>query len=141
MKKKIFVITAAVLAACILFGFAACSSGSGFWKASGIDTDLVEKVEIVNRGGAIKVVEGERLDSFMDELGKLSVSKDKNAYPDNDYDYYLKIYIKYVDGYVRYYLGQELTKVNMKSGIKEGFYIFADYDAAMQLVADYFYAE
>ena len=94
---------------------------------------------ILNVGGTIKTLEGERLDKFMDELGKLSVKKDDDGYPDASYDYCLRIYIEGKDGYLRYYLGQELTKVNIKSGAKESFYYFNDYDAARDLVAKYFY--
>ena len=75
----------------------------------------------------------------MDELGKLSVKKDDEGYPDASYDYCLRIYIEGKDGYLRYYLGQELTKVNIKSGAKESFYYSNDYDAARDLVAEYFY--
>ena len=139
MKKAILIITVIALSLTVAVGFAACSSGSGFWKASNIDTDVVSKIEIVNVGGTIKTLEGERLDKFMDELGKLSVKKDDDGYPDASYDYCLRIYIEGKDGYLRYYLGQELTKVNIKSGAKESFYYFNDYDAARDLVAKYFY--
>lgn len=139
MKKTILIITVIALSLTVAVGFAACSSGSGFWKASNIDTDVVSKIEIVNVGGTIKTLEGERLDKFMDELGKLSVKKDDDGYPDATYDYCLRIYIEGKDGYLRYYLGQELTKVNIKSGAKESFYYFNDYDAARDLVAKYFY--
>lgn len=139
MKKAILVITVIALSLTVAVGFAACSSGSGFWKASNIDIDVVSKIEIVNVGGTIKTLEGERLDKFMDELGKLSVKKDDEGYPDASYDYCLRIYIEGKDGYLRYYLGQELTKVNIKSGAKESFYYFNDYDAARDLVAKYFY--
>lgn len=139
MKKAILIITVIALSLTVAVGFAACSSGSGFWKASNIDTDVVSKIEIVNVGGTIKTLEGERLDKFMDELGKLSVKKDDEGYPDASYDYCLRIYIEGKDGYLRYYLGQELTKVNIKSGAKESFYYFNDYDAARDLVAKYFY--
>lgn len=139
MKKAILIITVIVLSLTVAVGFAACSSGSGFWKASNIDIDVVSKIEIVNVGGTIKTLEGERLDKFMDELGKLSVKKDDEGYPDASYDYCLRIYIEGKDGYLRYYLGQELTKVNIKSGAKESFYYFNDYDAARDLVAKYFY--
>lgn len=139
MKKAILIITVIALSLTVAVGFAACSSGSGFWKASNIDIDVVSKIEIVNVGGTIKNLEGERLDKFMDELGKLSVKKDDEGYPDASYDYCLRIYIEGKDGYLRYYLGQELTKVNIKSGAKESFYYFNDYDAARDLVAKYFY--
>lgn len=139
MKKTILIITVIALSLTVAVGFAACSSGSGFWKASNIDIDVVSKIEIVNVGGTIKTLEGERLDKFMDELGKLSVKKDDDGYPDASYDYCLRIYIEGKDGYLRYYLGQELTKVNIKSGAKESFYYFNDYDAARDLVAKYFY--
>ncbi|HIU82167.1 MAG TPA: hypothetical protein IAB11_06720 [Candidatus Ornithoclostridium faecavium] len=139
MKKAILIITVIALSLTVAVGFAACSSGSGFWKASNIDIDVVSKIEIVNVGGTIKTLEGERLDKFMDELGKLSVKKDDDGYPDASYDYCLRIYIEGKDGYLRYYLGQELTKVNIKSGAKESFYYFNDYDAARDLVAKYFY--
>lgn len=139
MKKTILIITVIAISLTVAVGFAACSSGSGFWKASNIDTDVVSKIEIVNVGGTIKTLEGERLDKFMDELGKLSVKKDDEGYPDASYDYCLRIYIEGKDGYLRYYLGQELTKVNIKSGAKESFYYFNDYDAARDLVAKYFY--
>lgn len=139
MKKAILIITVIAISLTVAIGFAACSSGSGFWKASNIDTDVVSKIEIVNVGGTIKTLEGERLDKFMDELGKLSVKKDDEGYPDASYDYCLRIYIEGKDGYLRYYLGQELTKVNIKSGAKESFYYFNDYDAARDLVAKYFY--
>ena len=76
MKKAILIITVIALSLTVAVGFAACSSGSGFWKASNIDIDVVSKIEIVNVGGTIKTLEGERLDKFMDELGKLSVKKD-----------------------------------------------------------------
>lgn len=139
MKKTILIITVIAISLTVAIGFAACSSGSGFWKASNIDIDVVSKIEIVNVGGTIKTLEGERLDKFMDELGKLSVKKDDEGYPDASYDYCLRIYIEGKDGYLRYYLGQELTKVNIKSGAKESFYYFNDYDAARDLVAKYFY--
>ena len=139
MKKAILIITVIALSLTVAVGFAACSSGSGFWKASNIDIDVVSKIEIVNVGGTIKTLEGERLDKFMDELGKLSVKKDDEGYPDASYDYCLRIYIEGKDGYLRYYLGQELTKVNIKSGAKESFYYFNDYDVARDLVAEYFY--
>ncbi len=139
MKKAILIITVIALSLTVAVGFAACSSGSGFWKASNIDIDVVSKIEIVNVGGTIKTLEGERLDKFMDELGKLSVKKDDEGYPDASYDYCLRIYIEGKDGYLRYYLGQELAKVNIKSGAKESFYYFNDYDAARDLVAKYFY--
>lgn len=139
MKKAILIITVIALSLTVAVGFAACSSGSGFWKASNIDIDVVSKIEIVNVGGTIKTLEGERLDKFMDELGKLSVKKDDEGYPDASYDYCLRIYIEGKDGYLRYYLGQELTKVNIKSGAKDSFYYFNDYDAARDLVAKYFY--
>lgn len=139
MKKAILIITVIALSLTVAVGFAACSSGSGFWKASNIDIDVVSKIEIVNVGGTIKTLEGERLDKFMDELGKLSVKKDDEGYPDASYDYCLRIYIEGKDGYLRYYLGQELTKVNIKSGAKESFYYFNDYDAARDMVAKYFY--
>lgn len=139
MKKAILIITVIALSLTVAVGFAACSSGSGFWKASNIDIEVVSKIEIVNVGGTIKTLEGERLDKFMDELGKLSVKKDDEGYPDASYDYCLRIYIEGKDGYLRYYLGQELTKVNIKSGAKESFYYFNDYDAARDLVAKYFY--
>ena len=139
MKKTILIITVIALSLTVAVGFAACSSGSGFWKASNIDIDVVSKIEIVNVGGTIKTLDGERLDKFMDELGKLSVKKDDDGYPDASYDYCLRIYIEGKDGYLRYYLGQELTKVNIKSGAKESFYYFNDYDAARDLVAKYFY--
>ncbi len=139
MKKAILIITVIALSLTVAVGFTACSSGSGFWKASNIDIDVVSKIEIVNVGGTIKTLEGERLDKFMDELGKLSVKKDDEGYPDASYDYCLRIYIEGKDGYLRYYLGQELTKVNIKSGAKESFYYFNDYDAARDLVAKYFY--
>ena len=139
MKKTILIITVIALSLTVAVGFAACSSGSGFWKASNIDIDVVSKIEIVNVGGTIKTLEGERLDKFMDELGKLAVKKDDEGYPDASYDYCLRIYIEGKDGYLRYYLGQELTKVNIKSGAKESFYYFNDYDAARDLVAKYFY--
>lgn len=139
MKKAILIITVIALSLTVAVGFAACSSGSGFWKASNIDIDVVSKIEIVNVGGTIKTLEGERLDKFMDELGKLSVKKDDEGYPDASYDYCLRIYIEGKDGYLRYYLGQELTKVNIKSGAKESFYYFNDYDAARDLVAECFY--
>lgn len=139
MKKAILIITVIALSLTVAVGFAACSSGSGFWKASNIDIDVVSKIEIVNVGGTIKTLEGERLDKFMDELGKLSVKKDDEGYPDASYDYCLRVYIEGKDGYLRYYLGQELTKVNIKSGAKESFYYFNDYDAARDLVAKYFY--
>ena len=139
MKKAILIITVIALSLTVAIGFAACSSGSGFWKASNIDIDVVSKIEIVNVGGTIKTLEGERLDKFMDELGKFSVKKDDEGYPDASYDYCLRIYIEGKDGYLRYYLGQELTKVNIKSGAKESFYYFNDYDAARDLVAKYFY--
>ena len=139
MKKAILIIMVTALSLTVAVGFAACSSGSGFWKASNIDIDVVSKIEIVNVGGTIKTLEGERLDKFMDELGKLSVKKDDEGYPDASYDYCLRIYIEGKDGYLRYYLGQELTKVNIKSGAKESFYYFNDYDAARDLVAKYFY--
>ena len=139
MKKAILIIMVIALSLTVAIGFAACSSGSGFWKASNIDIDVVSKIEIVNVGGTIKTLEGERLDKFMDELGKLSVKKDDEGYPDASYDYCLRIYIEGKDGYLRYYLGQELTKVNIKSGAKESFYYFNDYDAARDLVAKYFY--
>lgn len=141
MKKTISVVIAIALIACAAAGLVACSSGSGFWKLSNIDTDGVAKIEIVNSGGTIKTLEGERLQKFMDELGKLSVVKDDNGYPDKNFDYRLRIYLDYKEGYVNYYLGQELTVVNMKSGAKESFYYFEDYDAARNLVASYFYAE
>lgn len=139
MKKAILIIMVIALSLTVAVGFAACSSGSGFWKASNIDIDVVSKIEIVNVGGTIKTLDGERLDKFMDELGKLSVKKDDDGYPDASYDYCLRIYIEGKDGYLRYYLGQELTKVNIKSGAKESFYYFNDYDAARDLVAKYFY--
>lgn len=139
MKKAILIIMVIALSLTVAVGFAACSSGSGFWKASNIDIDVVSKIEIVNVGGTIKTLDGERLDKFMDELGKLSVKKDDEGYPDASYDYCLRIYIEGKDGYLRYYLGQELTKVNIKSGAKESFYYFNDYDAARDLVAKYFY--
>lgn len=139
MKKTILIITVIALSLTVAVGFAACSSGSGFFKESNIDTDVVSKIEIINVGGTIKTLEGERLSTFMDELGKLSVRKDDNGYPDASYDYCLRIYIEGKDGYLRYYLGQELTKVGIKSGAKESFYYFNDYDAARDLVAKYFY--
>lgn len=141
MKKTILLVIAIALISCAAAGLVACSSGSGFWKLSNIDTDGVAKIEIVNSGGTIKTLEGERLQTFMDELGKLPVVKDDNGYPDKNFDYRLRIYLDYKEGYVNYYLGQELTVVNMKSGAKESFYYFEDYDAARNLVASYFYAE
>ena len=139
MKKAVFTIAAAALLIIFAAGIAACSSGSGFFKASNIDTDVVSKIEIINVGGTIKTLEGERLEKFMDELGGLSVKKDDDGYPDNSYDYCLRIYIDGKDGYLRYYLGQELVKVDIKSGAKESFYYFDDYDAARDVVAKYFY--
>lgn len=141
MKKTVFIITAVVLATALLLGATACSSGSGFWKLSNVSVDNVEKIELVNSGGTIKVLEGERLATFMDDFGQLAVSRNKDGYPDNSYDYCIRIYLQYKEGYVRYYLGQELTVIDMKSGAKEGFYEFEDYDAALKLVADYFYAQ
>lgn len=141
MKKRVLCVVAIVLVACIAAGFTACSSGSGFWKLSNIDTDGVAKIEIINSGGTIKTLEGERLISFMDELGKLPVTKDDNGYPDKSYDYRLRIYLDFKEGYINYYLGQELTVVGMKSGAKQSFYYFDDYDAARNLVARYFYEE
>lgn len=139
MKKFILTVTALALLVILAAGFIACSSGSGFFKASNIDIDVVSKIEIINAGGTIKTLEGERLEKFMDELGGLSVKKDDDGYPDNSYDYCLRIYIDGKDGYLRYYLGQELVKVNIKSGAKESFYYFDDYDAARDVVAKYFY--
>ena len=87
------------------------------------------------------IFEGERLTSFMDEMGKLSVYKDDGASPDNSYDYCLRIYLKGSDGYISYNLGKEMVNVDMKSGAKEGFYAFKNYDEARDLVAKYFYAQ
>lgn len=141
MKKRILILVAAICIISVALCATACSSGSGFWKISNIDPETVEKIELVNSGGTIKTLEGETLASFMDELGQLSVTKDDNAYPDDSYDYRLRIYIEYKDGYLSYDLGKELKKVNIKSGAKESFYIFSDYDAARDLVAKYFYAQ
>lgn len=141
MKKKILVFVAAICLATLLVGATACSSGSGFWKISNIGPDVVEKIEIVNSGGTVKTLQGETLQNFMDELGQLAVHKDDGAYPDATYDYRLRIYIMYKDGYLSYDLGKELRKVDIKSGAKEGFYVFDDYDAARDLVAKYFYAQ
>ena len=141
MKKKVLISAVAVCLVALLVSVTACSSGTGFWKVSNIGPDVVEKIELVNVGGTIKTLEGETLQNFMDELGQLSVHKDDSAYPDNSYDYKLRIYISYKDGYISYDLGKELKKVDIKSGAKEGFYVFENYDAARDLVAKYFYAK
>lgn len=141
MKKKILSFVAIIAIVIAALSLTACSSGSGFWKLSNIDPENVSKIEIVNSGGTIKVLEGEKLANFMDELGQLPVSKNDNGYPSNSYDYCLRIYLEYYDGYARYYLGQELRRVDIKAGIKESFYEFSDYEAARALVARYFYSE
>ena len=141
MKKKILIFFVAICSVLLLVGATACSSGSGFWKISNIGPDVVEKIELVNSGGTIKTLEGDTLRNFMDELGQLAVYKDDGAYPDDTYDYRLRIYISYKDGYISYDLGKELRKVDIKSGAKEGFYVFEDYDAARDLVAKYFNAK
>lgn len=141
MKKKTLISAVAVCLVALLVSVTACSSGTGFWKVSNIGPDVVEKIELVNVGGTIKTLEGETLQNFMDELGQLAVHKDDSAYPDNSYDYKLRIYISYKDGYISYDLGKELKKVDIKSGAKEGFYVFENYDAARDLVAKYFYAK
>ena len=120
MKKVLLTVFVIMIAATIAVSAVACSSGTGIWKLCKIDSENISKIELVNSGGAIKVLEGERLTSFMDEMGKLSVYKDDGAYPDNSYDYCLRIYLKGSDGYIRYYLGKEMVNVDMKSGAKEG---------------------
>lgn len=140
MKRKLFILVAAIAVVFMTATLAACSSGGGLWKICGIDTADVEKIEIVNSGGAIKVLQGDKLAEFMDETAKLSVSKDGDAYPDNRYDYCLRIYLAGRSGYVRYYLGQEMVNEGMKGGAKEGFYVFADYEQARALTAKYFYS-
>ncbi len=141
MKKTTFIIIAAMLTIVIALSATACSSSSGFWKLSKIDVDDVTRIELVNSGGAIKVLEGERMQNFMDDLGKLAVTRNDDEYPDDSYDYCVRIYLSGTDGYLRYYLGQELVKIDIKSGAKESFYIFDDYDKARDLVSAYFYAE
>lgn len=141
MKKVILIITAIALIVTSALCMTACSSSGGLWKASNIDTDSVSKIELVNAAGTIKVLEGDTLAKFMDELGKLPVEKNDDGYPDASYDYCLRIYLSGKEGYIRYYLGQELAKVDIKSGAKESFYVFNDYDAARDLVAKYFYAQ
>lgn len=141
MKKIFLTVTLTVVLLAAALCMTACSSGSGVWKLSNIDPENVSSIEIVNSSGTIKVLEGERLADFMDELGKLPVYKKDDSYPSNVYDYCLRIHIEYYDGYARYYLGQELTRVNIKAGIKDGFYVFEDYEQARSLVAKYFYAQ
>lgn len=139
MKKRILIFVTVMVILTAALSFTACSSSGGFWKLSKIDTGDITRIELMNSGGTIKVLEGERLTGFMDELGQLPVTKDDNAYPDDSYDYCLRIYLSGSDGYLRYNLGQELSKVDVKSGAKEGFYIFEDYEKARDLVAKYFY--
>lgn len=140
MKRKFVIIAVALAIVCLTASLAACSSGGGLWKICGIDTADVEKIEIVNSGGAIKVLQGNKLAEFMDETAKIAVSKDSDAFPDNRYDYCLRIYLEGKSGYVRYYLGQEMVNEGIKGGAKEGFYVFADYEQARSLVAKYFYS-
>lgn len=141
MKKVLLTVFVIMIAATIAVSAVACSSGTGIWKLCKVDSENISKIELVNSGGAIKVLEGERLTSFMDEMGKLSVYKDDGASPDNSYDYCLRIYLKGSDGYIIYNLGKEMVNVDMKSGAKEGFYAFKNYDEARDLVAKYFYAQ
>lgn len=141
MKKTTFAIVTALIIVALALSATACSSSGGFWKLSKIDVDDVTRIELVNSGGAIKVLEGEKLSRFMDDLGKLEVTRDDDAYPDDSYDYCVRIYLSGSDGYLRYYLGQELVKIDVKSGAKESFYVFSDYEKARDLVSAYFYAE
>lgn len=140
MKRKRFIVVATIIVVCLATTLAACSSSDGLWKICGIDTADVEKIEIVNSGGAIKVLQGGLLAEFMDETAKLAVAKDDDAWPDNRYDYCLRIYLSGKSGYVRYYLGQEMVNEGIKGGAKEGFYVFADYEQARALTAKYFYS-
>lgn len=139
MKKRILIIITVAVILVAALSLTACSSGGGLWKLSNIDTSDVTRIELMNSGGTIKVLEGERLTKFMDELGQLPATKNDDAYPEDSYDYRLRIYISGSEGYLEYELGQELTKVNIKSGAKESFYIFDDYEKARELVAKYFY--
>lgn len=139
MKRTVLTAVAVVALICIAFSMVACSGEGDLWGISGIKTKDVVKIEIVNSGGAIKTLEGDRLTSFMNDIAALKARKDDNGYPDKNYDYKLRIYFEGKEGYAEYLFGQEMKKVNTKYGVKESFYYFEDYNAARDVVSKYFY--
>lgn len=141
MKKKLIILCIVIITLTSIFAMTGCASEGDFFGIAGIKTKDVSKIEIVNAGGTVKVIEGDVLNKFMADLSTFNAKKDDNGYPDNSYDYKLRIYLDGEDGYIQYLFGQELTKVNIKCSAKESFYYFDEYEKARDLVAQYFYAQ
>lgn len=140
-KRTVAVVALVVLTAAAIFAFSACSSGEGAWAEMGVDKDSIAGITLVSGSGTLKRLEGDRLTAFIADFDALTLRKSSEGFPDNGYDYAVRVTSEGEDGYLEYRLGQQLILHDGFGGADAAFYYLDDgYAAAAETVRAYFYA-
>lgn len=142
-NKKAVLLVVAMTVAISLTVLTGCASDQGAWARMGIDTEDISAITLVSGSGVLKPLSGDALSQFVAEFDKLEVEVTEDGYPDNDFEYAVRIYLDGEDGFCEYRLGGQLVFKDGFDKAKRGYCYLSDeqYASIKAQIVALFYAK
>ena len=145
IKKFSVIVIAVLIAATAALTLAGCASAQGAWAQIGIDADKITSVTLVRSGGVasvLKPLEGEEMADFIAEFDAIEVEASDEGFPDNDYEYAIRVTVEGREGYCEYRIGAQVVAADGFTGVKHSYCYLSDeqYEQLTDRIAELFYS-
>ncbi len=142
MKHKKYIVIAAALIAMLALSLCGCADMQGAWAQMGIDAEKITSVTLVSGAGVLKPLSGQAMADFIAKVDALDVEATDNGYPNNDFEYAVRVTVDGKDGYCEYRIGAQVVAKDGFSGVKHAYCYLSDeqYEQIKGEIVKLFYA-
>ena len=128
-KKYIVVAAIAVLVIAAAVALTGCASMQGAWAQIGINADKITSVTLVRSSGVasvLKPLEGQEMSDFIAAFDAIEVDASDDGFPDNDFEYAIRVTVDGKEGYCEYRIGAQVIAADGFTGIKHAYCYLSD---------------
>lgn len=127
--KKYIVAIIAVLVVATAIALTGCASMQGAWAQIGINADKITSVTLVRSSGVasvLKPLEGQEMTDFIAAFDAIEVDVSDDGFPDNDFEYAIRVTVDGKEGYCEYRIGAQVIAGDGFTGIKHAYCYLSD---------------
>lgn len=127
--KKYIVAIIAVLVVATAIALTGCASMQGAWAQIGINADKITSVTLVRSSGVasvLKPLEGQEMTDFIAAFDAIEVDVSDEGFPDNDFEYAIRVTVDGKEGYCEYRIGAQVIAADGFTGIKHAYCYLSD---------------
>ena len=144
-KKYIVVAIIAVLVVAAAVALTGCASMQGAWAQIGINADKITSVTLVRSSGVasvLKPLEGQEMTDFIAAFDAIEVDVSDEGFPDNDFEYAIRVTVDGKEGYCEYRIGAQVIAADGFAGVKHAYCYLSDeqYEQLTDRIVELFYS-